>query len=130
MRSLASNIQGKGEEYLNGKHVAKEALMRSIVCRANFTLGTPTVGLSSGQMGSGTIVPQSLMEIYQPKKWDLFTNDSIFVEDEIQLDGLVELPMVTDLTDETQLQNNKYPWSIFIEEVENEEASIIGITNQ
>jgi hypothetical protein len=41
------------------------------------------------------------------KKWEQFMDDAICVEDEIQQDGLVELPTITNTEDEPQLDNDK-----------------------
>jgi len=41
------------------------------------------------------------------KKWNQFTDHSICVGEEIQQDGLVELPTITNLVDEPKLGSSE-----------------------
>ena len=50
-RSIAPNIQGQGEESLNGKLAAQAALVSSILYKASPTLRSPIAGLSTSMMG-------------------------------------------------------------------------------
>ena len=51
------------------------------------------------------------------KRWDQYTDDATCVDEEIQPDGLVELPVVTIDEQETQLDSDSYLESLLTEDL-------------
>ena len=51
------------------------------------------------------------------KRWDQYTDDAICVDEEIQPNGLVELPLVTIDEHEPQLESDSYLESLLIEDL-------------